>query len=78
MVYECSAHCEYCVQLMAVVLQWQDVISPRLVQEMALDRILNRYLVLALQNCPVGQDSLIKCQAVSGRTNESLFLQRNS
>lgn len=59
---------------MAVVLQWQDVISPRLVQEMALDRILNRYLVLALQNCPVGQDSLIKCQAVSGQNNyEFLF-----
>ena len=59
---------------MTIVLQWRDTLSPRLVQEMALDRILNRYLVLALQNSPVNQDSLIKCQAVSYRTSGDIYV----
>ncbi len=52
-------------QLLGNILQWQGLLSDPLLRELGLDGLLNRYMVLALMNSPVSNDSVRKCQVVS-------------
>lgn len=50
---------------MGNILKWEGLISSARLQEMAVDGLLNRYLLLALQHSHLYYDSLEKAKAVS-------------
>lgn len=50
---------------MGNILRWEGLISSARLQEMAVDGLLNRYLLLALQHSHLYYDSLEKAKAVS-------------
>jgi len=47
-----------CVKLFCNVLKWRGVLSERVVKEMSLDCLLNRYLMIGLQSMEAGMDTL--------------------
>ena len=49
---------------MGNILRWEGLISSARLQEMAVDGLLNRYLLLALQHSHLYYDSLEKAKAV--------------
>ena len=49
---------------MGHILRWEGLISSARLQEMAVDGLLNRYLLLALQHSHLYYDSLEKAKAV--------------
>lgn len=53
-----------CVKLMGNILRWEGLISTARLQEMAIDGLLNRYLLLALQHSHLYYDSLEKAKAI--------------
>lgn len=53
-------------KLLDNVTQWTGLVAPDTLQEVVLDGLLNRYLLLSLQNSPPGLLSLRKAEAVSG------------
>ena len=55
----------FTAQLMGHILRWEGLISSARLQEMAVDGLLNRYLLLALQHSHLYFDSLEKAKAVS-------------
>ncbi|XP_060689719.1 PAX3- and PAX7-binding protein 1 isoform X1 [Hemiscyllium ocellatum] len=52
------------LKLLDNILQWTSIISNRTLQELTVDSLLNRYILLALQNSDPGDDSLKKCQSL--------------
>ncbi|XP_078416306.1 PAX3- and PAX7-binding protein 1 isoform X1 [Cetorhinus maximus] len=52
------------LKLLDNILQWTGIISNRVLQELTVDSLLNRYILLALQNSDPGDDSLKKCQSL--------------
>ncbi|XP_059824681.1 PAX3- and PAX7-binding protein 1 isoform X2 [Hypanus sabinus] len=52
------------LKLLDNILQWTGIISNRVLQELTIDSLLNRHLLLALQNSDPGDDSLRKCQSL--------------
>uniref|UniRef100_A0A4W3JF84 PAX3 and PAX7 binding protein 1 n=1 Tax=Callorhinchus milii TaxID=7868 RepID=A0A4W3JF84_CALMI len=52
------------LKLLDNLLQWTGIISNRSLQDLAVDGLLNRYILLAVQNSDPGDDSLKKCQSV--------------
>ncbi|XP_072369515.1 PAX3- and PAX7-binding protein 1 isoform X1 [Scyliorhinus torazame] len=52
------------LKLLDNILQWTGIISNRALQELTVDSLLNRYILLALQNSDPGDDSLKKCQSL--------------
>lgn len=52
------------LKLLDNILQWTGIISNRVLQELTVDSLLNRHILLALQNSDPGDDSLKKCQSL--------------
>lgn len=50
---------------MGNILKWEGLLSSARLQELAIDGLLNRYLLLALQHSHLYYDSLEKVKAVS-------------
>ncbi|XP_039600861.1 PAX3- and PAX7-binding protein 1 [Polypterus senegalus] len=53
-----------CVKLLQNILMWHGILSNKCLRELALDSLLNRYILLALQNSDPGEDCILKCQSV--------------
>ncbi|XP_078001429.1 PAX3- and PAX7-binding protein 1-like [Glandiceps talaboti] len=53
-----------CVKLLGDILLWNGIVSSSVLQELALDGLLNRYLLLSLQNSDVNEESITKCQRI--------------
>ena len=58
---------EVCValQLLGNMLQWHELLAVKPLQELSLDGLLNRYIMLALQNSLVDRQALYACTVVS-------------
>ena len=54
-----------CYKLLSNMLLWHGIISQAALIEMSLDALLNRYLMLALQNSPLTDDTLRRAHMVS-------------
>ncbi|XP_078514536.1 PAX3- and PAX7-binding protein 1 isoform X1 [Lissotriton helveticus] len=52
------------VKLLRNFLQWYGILSSRALQELAVDGLLNRYILLAFQNLENGEESIKKAQSV--------------
>ncbi|ELU08053.1 hypothetical protein CAPTEDRAFT_227729 [Capitella teleta] len=66
------------VKLFRVIVLWEDILSTSALQELALDGLLNRYLVLGLYNSPVDNDVVPKCQAVADAIPQNWFTMVDS
>ncbi|XP_006628302.1 PAX3- and PAX7-binding protein 1 [Lepisosteus oculatus] len=53
-----------CVKLLGNILQWHGVLSNTSLRELAVDSMLNRYILSALQSTDPGEDSIEKTQSV--------------
>lgn len=53
-----------CIKLLSNILQWEGVLSTSCLKDMALDSVLNRYIVSALQTSDSTDDNIQKCQKV--------------
>ncbi|XP_066555966.1 PAX3- and PAX7-binding protein 1 [Amia ocellicauda] len=53
-----------CVKLLGNILQWHGILSNTSLKELAVDSIVNRYILSALQNTEPGEDSIEKSQSV--------------
>ncbi len=60
-------HIVVLLQLLGNILEWHQILSNKVVLGLALNGLLNRYLLLALQNSIPGSDMVAKCQAVRVR-----------
>jgi len=54
-----------CVKLLGNITLWSGLLAPDTLQEMVLDGLLNRYLVMSLQNSPPSHLAIAKSEAVS-------------
>lgn len=54
-----------CFQLLGNFLQWYGILSNKTLQELSIDGLLNRYILMAFQNSEYGDDSIKKAQSVS-------------
>ena len=46
-------------------MHWKELLSLKVLQELGLDSVVNRYLIVALQQMSNSADSLDKCKEVS-------------
>lgn len=53
-----------CIKLLSNILLWEGVLSSSCLKDMALDSVLNRYIVSALQTSDSMDDNIQKCQKV--------------
>ncbi|XP_052809923.1 PAX3- and PAX7-binding protein 1-like [Mya arenaria] len=53
-----------CIKLLGHFLSWNGIVSNKILQGLALDGLLNRYILLGLQTAPFNQETLQKCQAI--------------
>ena len=53
------------VQLLGNLLLWHGLIAEDHLLELAVDGLLNRYMLLSLQNSDVNDESILKCHRVS-------------
>lgn len=53
-----------CVKLLGNVLSWHGLVDQQVLIEIAVDGLLNRYILLSLQNSEVDEESLAKCQRI--------------
>ncbi|XP_074989187.1 PAX3- and PAX7-binding protein 1 isoform X2 [Caretta caretta] len=52
------------VKLLGNFLQWYGILSNKTLQELSIDGLLNRYILMAFQNSECGDDSIKKAQSV--------------
>ncbi|XP_028582884.2 PAX3- and PAX7-binding protein 1 isoform X2 [Podarcis muralis] len=52
------------VKLLGNFLQWHGILSNKTLQELSIDGLLNRYILMAFQNSEYGDDSIKKAQSV--------------
>ncbi|XP_063249678.1 PAX3- and PAX7-binding protein 1 isoform X2 [Prinia subflava] len=52
------------VKLLGNFLQWYGILSKKTLQELSIDGLLNRYILMAFQNSEYGEDSIQKAQSV--------------
>ncbi|XP_060090304.1 PAX3- and PAX7-binding protein 1 [Heteronotia binoei] len=52
------------VKLLGNFLQWHGILSNKTLQELSIDGLLNRYILMAFQNSECGEDSIKKAQHV--------------
>ncbi|KAK6486693.1 PAX3- and PAX7-binding protein 1-like [Huso huso] len=52
------------IKLLGNILQWHGILSNTCLRELAVDSLLNRYILSALQNSDPGEDSITKSQSV--------------
>lgn len=60
-----SSYSFCCFQLLGNFLQWYGILSNKALQELSIDGLLNRYILMAFQNSEYGDDSIKKAQSVS-------------
>ncbi|KAL4233284.1 PAX3- and PAX7-binding protein 1 [Mactra antiquata] len=53
-----------CIKLLGHFLSWDNIISTKVLQGLALDGLLNRYILLGLQTAPFNNETLQKCQTI--------------
>ncbi|XP_054611944.1 PAX3- and PAX7-binding protein 1 isoform X2 [Dunckerocampus dactyliophorus] len=53
-----------CVKLLGNILQWEGILSPSCLKDLALDSTLNRYILSALQTTDISEDNVYKSQKV--------------
>nr|XP_057943383.1 PAX3- and PAX7-binding protein 1 [Doryrhamphus excisus] len=53
-----------CVKLLGNILQWEGILSPSCLKDLALDSTLNRYILSALQTTDISEDNVYKSQRV--------------
>ena len=54
-----------CLQLLGNLLSWHGLVVKEQLLELAIDGLLNRYLLLSLNNSDVDEASIAKCDRVS-------------
>eukprot|EP00794_Sanderia_malayensis_P000333 gene333-965_t len=52
-------------KLLSNIMSWKDLLSIKIIQELGVDSILNRYLIVALQQLSNYQECLEKCKEIS-------------
>ena len=62
-----------CLKEFCNTLLWQGVLSDQHLQILALDRILNRYLVTAIQSAPLTTEIVSACQCIASSVPEEWF-----
>ncbi|KAL8611073.1 hypothetical protein ACOMHN_064364 [Nucella lapillus] len=62
-----------CIKLLGNILAWEGLVGRQLLQRLALDGLLNRYIVLGLANSHVNRHAMEKCQAVISTLPKSWF-----
>jgi GC-rich sequence DNA-binding factor len=53
-----------CIKLLRSIVAWHGVLSDRQLMELAFDSLVNRYLIVALQNSVFNAECLVKCKAM--------------
>ncbi|XP_043927959.1 PAX3- and PAX7-binding protein 1 [Protopterus annectens] len=53
-----------CVKLLGNILQWHGILSNRVLQELAIDSLLNRYMLISLQSTECGEDGIKKSKRI--------------
>ncbi|XP_045198488.1 PAX3- and PAX7-binding protein 1-like [Mercenaria mercenaria] len=66
-----------CIKLLGHFLSWDGIISRKVLQGLALDGLLNRYILLGLQTAPFNQETLLKCQTIVSTLPKQWFEDLN-
>ncbi|XP_041109440.1 intron Large complex component GCFC2-like [Polyodon spathula] len=66
------------VKLLGNIMQWDGLVPEEVVKELALDKLLNRYIVITLLNTQPGRDSVEKCKETIACFPKSWFKDVNS
>nr|XP_006815310.1 PREDICTED: PAX3- and PAX7-binding protein 1-like [Saccoglossus kowalevskii] len=64
-----------CVKLLGNMLMWNGIVSHEILQELSLDGLLNRYLLLSLHNSDINLDSIEKCRMIVSCFPKSWFFK---
>lgn len=64
-----------CLKLLDNITQWTGLIAPDTLQEIVLDGLLNRYLLMSLQNSPPSLLSLRKAEAIISKLPELWYME---
>lgn len=62
-----------CVKLLGNITEWAGLLAPDTLQELVLDGLVNRYLLLSLQNSPTSPLSVSKAEAIISKLPPSWF-----
>ncbi|XP_076444487.1 PAX3- and PAX7-binding protein 1-like [Babylonia areolata] len=62
-----------CIKLLGNLLSWQDLLGTQLLQRLALNGLLNRYIVLGLANSHINRHAMEKCQTIISTFPKSWF-----
>ncbi|XP_033099376.1 PAX3- and PAX7-binding protein 1-like [Anneissia japonica] len=62
-----------CVKLLGNMLNWQGIIAQDTLLDVAVDGLLNRYLLLSLQNSDINEDSVNKCLQITSTFPKEWF-----
>ena len=63
-----------CIKLLGNVLSWYGILSSKVLHSLALDGLLNRYIILGLCNSPIGQETIQKCQSIISTFPKQWFI----
>ncbi|KAK6488516.1 GC-rich sequence DNA-binding factor 2-like [Huso huso] len=66
------------VKLLGNIMQWDGLVPEEAVKELALDKLLNRYVLITLLNTQPGRDSVEKCKETVACFPKSWFKDVNS
>ncbi|ESO13113.1 hypothetical protein HELRODRAFT_93667 [Helobdella robusta] len=64
-----------CLKLMKSIVLWQNVISDQQLQSLTLDKILNRYLMIAMSSAPANIELISLCQKISQLIPQEWFTE---
>ncbi|XP_067118345.1 PAX3- and PAX7-binding protein 1 [Centruroides vittatus] len=64
-----------CVKLLRNILSWHGILSEQSLQDLAFNCLLNRYLLLALQNSQMQKDTVDKCRTIVSTLPRAWFSQ---
>uniref|UniRef100_T1JJW7 GCF C-terminal domain-containing protein n=1 Tax=Strigamia maritima TaxID=126957 RepID=T1JJW7_STRMM len=67
-----------CVKILRNFLSWQGILNDEILQEVALDGLLTRYLLWAMNISPFGKDTMEKAKMVTAIIPRSWFAKRES
>ncbi|ESO92141.1 hypothetical protein LOTGIDRAFT_190915 [Lottia gigantea] len=66
-----------CIKLLGNILSWQGILSSHVLQQLSLDGLLNRYIVLGLNTSCLTKEALEKCQAIISTFPKEWFNELN-
>ncbi|XP_025097837.1 PAX3- and PAX7-binding protein 1-like isoform X2 [Pomacea canaliculata] len=67
-----------CIKLLGSILSWHGLLGMKMLQQLALDGLLNRYIVLGLANSHVNRHAMDKCQAIISTLPKAWFAELES